>query len=539
MAYISKRLFKASHAKIRERAKGLLNAAFEAGVATEKRDWPAAEKKWHTIVKEFGDDTPANIWVRLSISLRRQGRYARAEEAISKALRLFPKHIGIMNEFAEIAHARQDWDEAIQRWQKILYKWDKDQATTAYVRLPQAYSKIGKHAKAERLMREGLRLHPENLSLLEAHAQLAVEAEAWPEAVKRWQLIIDSYQDIAPASTWVGFIKSLRQLRDFERANEFAALGLERYPNDAWLRMEFAEIANDRKDWPEALKRWQSTYYDLGNQSSTPLWVKLHIRMNVSVLNRITNIKEYKSQIKRYRTVRKPRRIAVYTSLTKNYDLLKLPEIIDERFDYIAYSDDPIDGMGVFDVRKLNQPDFKTDSSRATRYPKTHPHVLLKSYEVAVWMDASMMIVGDLAPLVDEFIKSGRPIGNATHPHRQSLHEELEACIDLGKDDVEILKKQLQFYDSINFDTSDLANNGVMLFNLNHPKLNRVMENWWEQICRFSKRDQLSFNYALFKNKANRYKLTEPPADVRNYPAFVFVPHTTEPKILKNLYELL
>ncbi|MEX2014577.1 MAG: tetratricopeptide repeat protein, partial [Candidatus Saccharimonadales bacterium] len=356
MIHILQKLLKPLALNMREGAKALLSAAYEAGVANEKKDWATAEKKWRIIINEFGNETPVDIWVRASMALRRQGRYARAEETISRAIKLYPNHVGVMNEFAEIAQVRQDWPEAIKRWHKILGKWDKKQLATTYVRLPFAYMRIGKYDKARRLMDEGVKLHPNNISVLEAYAQLAVESQDWPEALKRWRNIIDAHTESAPASAWVGLVRSLKNSSELDKADQTAILGIERFPNDPWLRMEFAEIANDRQDWPVALKRWQSANYDLGGQTSTPLWIKLHIRMNVSVLNRITNIKEYKNQIKRYRINQSPKRIAIYTSLTKDYDLLKLPEVIDEGFDYIVYTDASVDGMGVFEIRKLNQP---------------------------------------------------------------------------------------------------------------------------------------------------------------------------------------
>jgi tetratricopeptide (TPR) repeat protein len=513
-----------------------VNASRSMGI----RDWPEAIKRWQAILDEFGDEAPANTWIGLSNALRRSQKYARSEEIAVRGIKKHPNSLGLKIERAEIAVARGDWPEAIKRWQAILDKvTDKSRLATVYAHLPASYVRTGEYQKADAVIREGLNYHPENLPIWKAYAEIPMARGDWPEAIKRWQAILDEFGDEAPALSWAGLVSSLRKSSKLNDAHQKLKEALAKHPGDLELQIEYAELANAQGDWPEAIKRWQAILDNPSAKAQMSIAKNLYIRFNVSILKRLVNIADYKVWIKKYSSSKTRRKIAIYTSFTGDYDSLKLPEIIDDRFDYIVYTDEPVDGMGVYDVRPLNQPYFKDDGSRATRYPKTHPHILLKEYDIAIWTDTSLMIAGDLMPVIDAFFKSGEAIGNATHPNRQSLDEEIEACIDLDKDDPVLLKKQLDYYKSIDFNTNDLANNGVLMFNLSHRKLASVMETWWDQICRYSKRDQLSFNYSLFKNKAERYHLTRPPEDIRNHPAFIFVPHHTESELLNKLYSLL
>jgi tetratricopeptide (TPR) repeat protein len=518
----------------------LLRQAAEAGRSMEAQDWPEAVLRWQKIIDEFGDKSPADTWINISVALRKQGRFGRAEKMVKSGLKYSPNHLGLLNELAEIAHSRNDWPEAIKRWQYVLNSYsDKKRLAAVYVRLSYAYCKDGNYTAAQKIIDEGIQIHPNHVHVRAAYARVAMEAQDWPEAVLRWQKIIDEFGDEAFAGVWASLATTFLNQGKLDKATSATQEGLKKYPGDIELRVVFGEIANEQKSWDKAKNIWESLSEEVTNSSAVPNWLKFHIRLNNSVSKRIAKISEYRSQIKRYRTFKKRRKIAIYTSVTKSYDTLKLPEIINDNFDYIVYTDEPLDGMGVYQVRPLSQPKFSGDGSRATRYPKTHPHILLKNYDVAIWVDASMMIAGDLMPLVEDFINSGLPVGNATHPHRQSLSEEFEACIDLRKDDPAILKRQANYYKSIGFDTRDLANNGILFFNLKNRKLRQVMETWWDQICTYSKRDQLSFNYALFKNGAERYHLTKPPVDIRNHPVFIFSPHNSESVILEELYRLL
>jgi hypothetical protein len=308
--------------------------------------------------------------------------------------------------------------------------------------------------------------------------------------------------------------------------------------------VELAEIATAGKDWPPALQRWQAILESFGRSPSVDEALVRHVRFNVSLLKRLIDLDGYKARLEAHGGSRPQpgkRKIAVYTSFTEGYDNLKLPEVIDDRLDYIVYTDHQLDGMGVFDVRPLPRPD--NDGARAIRYPKTHPHVLLNEYETAVWVDTSLMVVGDLHRMVDAFMESGRAIGSSDHPYRKSIYEEFEACVRLKKDDYRTMKRQMDYYRSIGFDTDDLSENTVLMFNLKDPaltsRLAAAMETWWEQICRFSKRDQLSLNYALSTHDVLRYHLMQAPDHVHVHPTFVFVPHQSEHEILTEFYRHL
>jgi glycosyltransferase involved in cell wall biosynthesis len=254
-------------------------------------------------------------------------------------------------------------------------------------------------------------------------------------------------------------------------------------------------------------------------------------KLNLSLTRRLSNIGAYKGQIAEYVAARaaktlqqsKVKKIVIYTAISGNYDSVKLPERPDSRFDYVLFTDTPAPDTGIYQVRPITY--FHVDPTRAARFVKTHPHILLEGYDIAIWVDSNIMILGDIYPLVEVFLASGKAVAAVPHPLRKSIYEELEACIRLKKDDAEIMRQQLSHYRSMGFDSDHLIESNLMMFNLKNNLTRPFLDTWWREIERYSKRDQLSLNYALKQTGVVWHRLTEHPNSIRDHPLFAFVPH--------------
>ena len=83
---------------------------------------------------------------------------------------------------------------------------------------------------------------------------------------------------------------------------------------------------------------------------------------------------------------------AIYTACIGGYDNILQPKAIDDRFDYILFSDEVAkERVGVWQVRHVDY--TNPDKTRIARYVKTHPEELLPEYEATLWMDANIQIV--------------------------------------------------------------------------------------------------------------------------------------------------
>ena len=245
-----------------------------------------------------------------------------------------------------------------------------------------------------------------------------------------------------------------------------------------------------------------------------------------SLARRLSNLDAYRDQVKEYTAAKGARpgnRVALYTAIAGNYDCINLPETLNPNFDYILFTDSPVADTGVWSIRPI--PYFHSDAARAARFVKTHPHVLLGDYDIAVWVDSNIMLLNDIEHFVDGLMSSGQAVGAIPHPLRNSIYEEFIACSKVKKDNIKVMQEQIEKYRGELFDHSDLIESNFMVFDLRHRNIKLFLEYWWSEIDRHSKRDQLSLNYSLRKARVPWHPLTAPPINIRNHEDFALVPH--------------
>lgn len=506
-----------------------------ADKAKNSKDWNGFVKEWEAALSETKNSSPVYVYTELADGYNKLGRHKEAEKIAEKGLHHFPENPSLLVKFAAALMKQAKWKEAEQVWSALSLKLKNETPAQVWIKLVQTLRRQERLHEAEKTAQTGLKNYPEEQNLLLEAAKLASANNNWKDASKYWRKIFNVSTDLSE-DMYARAVKALRLGGDPKEAEKIGLKGIDNHKENPFLNSELAEIAQDKKDWPAALKYWGRVTLLLESTQNSQL--KLQARFNQSIIKRIVSINEYKRQIRDYRLnkERQPK-IAIVTAFTEGYDSLKPPEFIDKRFEYIAYSDKPVNDMGIYDVRIL--PDFNLDGPRAIRYVKTHPHVLLKNYETVVWLDTSVMIVGDIYTIVREFADSKFAIGAGKHPLRNNIYEEYKACVERKKENVEIMKKQIDYYKESGFTHSDLTENTMLMFNLKHEKLEATLEAWWDQICSFSRRDQLSFNWALHKNNVKWFPITKPPEDIRNHPELVITAHHTEQKALEELIKRL
>lgn len=286
-----------------------------------------------------------------------------------------------------------------------------------------------------------------------------------------------------------------------------------------------ADAAFGRKDWARAGGLWSRIPgefdrrdYSIGD-----------VALNASVSRRLACLNEYVDSIRRYHEDRsrastdaRPR-IALFTSIVGGYDGVKMPEIPDARFDYILFSETAISGGGLWDVRPITA--SHCSDARAARYVKMHPHRLLHEYDIAIWIDSNVMVLGDLYPLIEEFLQAPEPVGAIQHPHRENIYQEVRECIRQKKDARGPMLEQTARYRKEGFVHDDLVEANFLMFKLGDVRSHAFLDRWWAELESGSRRDQLSFNYALRQVGIDWHRLLTRPLSTRTHPAFAYVAH--------------
>lgn len=230
------------------------------------------------------------------------------------------------------------------------------------------------------------------------------------------------------------------------------------------------------------------------------------------------------------------KKYVIYTALTGGYDNLIQLSCVSPEFDYICFTDSISEKFnGIWEMRPI--PNVTDDKQRLSRYPKMHPHILLPEYEYSVYIDARVDIISQgFYDIIEDKISKGIMLSGVRHPDRDCVYEEFFAVYHLRKEtNLGLLKKEYKFLRDNNFpDHIGLFEAGLILRKHNDASIIAQNETWWQLVNTYSKRDQLSYTYTLWKNgipfdylenvglnKENDYcKLTVHPGLWRNMPFF-------------------
>ncbi len=190
------------------------------------------------------------------------------------------------------------------------------------------------------------------------------------------------------------------------------------------------------------------------------------------------------------------KKIAIFTAIFGGYDRLNLPyDSWREVADFYCFTDSLFENSGAW---ILVAPDYyNIDPTRRARYYKTHSLSYLSRYDIGIWLDGNIALTASPTALVD-CLGDTLDIVSFRHPHRASVEEEAAECIARSRDEVELIKAQMERYrESAYRQASPLLETSVMVFNHRSPNLREFLSRWWAEIDRGSRRDQLSVNYCI------------------------------------------
>lgn len=193
--------------------------------------------------------------------------------------------------------------------------------------------------------------------------------------------------------------------------------------------------------------------------------------------------------------------LIVYTVVLDDYDLVLPPAEQTQPSRFFLFTDTVKRVKGWQTV-----PPASTSGSpiMANRFHKFFPHMLFPSAEYSLYVDGNIGVIGDLYPLFVEFVESGTAMGVFRHRDRQTVEQEAEACLTLEKFDaidIELVEEQIAFYDGAGMPKEQTLSDNAVIFRWHgHPKMADAMQEWWVQFQTYTKRDQLSLPYIVWKH---------------------------------------
>jgi hypothetical protein len=191
----------------------------------------------------------------------------------------------------------------------------------------------------------------------------------------------------------------------------------------------------------------------------------------------------------------------VYTCITGGYDSLLEPKYITPDFDYVCFTDNPSLTSSTWDIRPIPKELENLSKIKQQRYIKINPHKFFPEYEISIWVDGNMTLKGDLNEFVNSTLTGDTSIYVPQHPSRNCIYKESKAVLGMKKDSKEIVNPQMERYRTEGFpENYGLLQSNILLRIHNDNNCIRLMEAWFNELRDNSHRDQLSFNYVLWKN---------------------------------------
>lgn len=205
----------------------------------------------------------------------------------------------------------------------------------------------------------------------------------------------------------------------------------------------------------------------------------------------------------------------IFTCITNGYDTLKDPDVITEGYDYICFTDNLDLKVKVWKLRPIPQELITIDKTKQQRNIKICPHKYLSEYDMSVWVDGNIKLDFNIENFIKKFIDDKHNVFVKRHPQRTCIYQEMTACLNMKKDTAENMKPQIDGYKKEGYPAKcGLAETNFIVRNHNSEDCKKLMECWVNEVNNGSKRDQLSFNYAVWKTKVS-VKYFEPVQKLR------------------------
>lgn len=183
-------------------------------------------------------------------------------------------------------------------------------------------------------------------------------------------------------------------------------------------------------------------------------------------------------------------RRVLYSVCLGGYD--KVPPLRKpEGFECLMFTDDPelkCDGWEKVVVKPTSDPVLES------RRIKICPHRYFKA-DVYIYMDASHEIRNDITPLVNNVFTGGYTAFR--HPARNCVYDEAEAIVRNNRAPEEEVRKHIAAYEAEGLP----RNTGLFLngFFIRDNSFNDFCEHWLREVETYTRRDQLSFAYLVWK----------------------------------------
>lgn len=146
-----------------------------------------------------------------------------------------------------------------------------------------------------------------------------------------------------------------------------------------------------------------------------------------------------------------------------------------------------------------------TDPRRNARYHKLLPHEAFPDFDVWIWIDGSIEVKASIPFLIENWM-IGYDIVAFEHPDRNCSYDEATVVKGKGYDYPDVIDRQVRKYKSEGYPKDWGLSETKIIMRYNTPEMIEFNKLWFYELTTGSLRDQLSFDYCVWKSglKLNR-----------------------------------
>ncbi|WP_159013551.1 rhamnan synthesis F family protein [Acidisoma sp. S159] len=218
--------------------------------------------------------------------------------------------------------------------------------------------------------------------------------------------------------------------------------------------------------------------------------------------------------------------VCVYTALYGDIDILPPIISVSKYCRFVCFTDSPGDVEG-WEYR-IAEPGLGDTNLNAKLY-KVLSDDFLEQFDYSLFIDANTLLMGRLDELIEKYL-----IGNEfvmfRHPERSDVYTEAVAIVESERHSPAKLLSQLHTYSDAGLpNDAGLIEASFIWRASGKSHISKLMKEWWDHILHYSKRDQLSLGFLMWKNEARPKTIPNDVGNPRENKYFMKLPHAKLP----------
>ena len=193
-----------------------------------------------------------------------------------------------------------------------------------------------------------------------------------------------------------------------------------------------------------------------------------------------------------------PANLCVYTALLGGYERLnEQPTAPRSKVPFLCLTDDPKLRSDSWQTR-LVTPLFEMDPVRSQRDLKLRPHLHLPEFDFSIYIDNAVLLTETPEKIFERY--AAQPgFSLPRHSFRETVLDEFLEVAKRGFDDPSRVFEQLNHYSLLYPEVLEQAPywGGILIRDHRDPEVRAMLDIWFAQVLRYSRRDQLSVNVAF------------------------------------------